>query len=594
MGKNAIKQDEVLKHRSKLEIIIRLANYMKPFKLTVLIITSLMIVVMAINLLNPYLLKVAIDKYIKANNINGLMKIGIIMIGLNFLSLIISKLRVSMMGKMTNRIVVNIRRELYSHIQKLSFSFFDDRPVGKILARVIGDVKSLEQFFSNSVKQFIPEVFRIIFVTIIMFSMNFKLALVSISILPLLFIGLFTIEVLSRKRWDLFRKKKSNLNAYTHENFSGIRVVQSFVAEEKAIKSYNNYVDQMTNSFIKAVKLQDLFWGMVQISWGIGMVIVYFYSVKMIDDKNLTIGTLVAFTWYISMFWRPIMNIANFYNTLVTSFSAADRIFEILEIKPDIKDYSTDKMKKINGNVEFKNVSFEYETGLPVLHNVSFKVKAGKTIALVGPTGAGKTTIINLLSRFYDATSGKILIDDIDIKTVELESFRTQMGIMLQDTFLFSETIKENIKYGKLNATDEEVIEVAKLVGIHDYIMNLEKGYNTNVNERGTRLSVGQRQLISLARALLADPKILILDEATSNIDTHTEKLVQEGIKKLLKNRTSFVIAHRLSTIRDADKIMYIDKGKIVEVGTHDELIEKRGYYYNLYISQFEFIAAGA
>ncbi|BBE31919.1 multidrug ABC transporter ATP-binding protein [Tepiditoga spiralis] len=593
MAKNAIKQDEFLKHRSKFEIIMRLANYMKPFKLSVFTITVFMIFVMAINLLNPYLLKVAIDKYIKANDIYGLLKIGMIMIGLNFFALIISKLRVTMMGKMTNRIVVNIRRELYSHIQKLSFSFFDDRPVGKILARVIGDVKSLEQFFSNSVKQFIPEILRIVFVTIIMFSMNFKLALVSISILPLLFIGLFTIEILSRKRWDLFRKKKSNLNAYTHENFSGIRVVQSFVAEEKAINSYNNFVDEMTNSFIKAVKLQDLFWGMVQLSWGLGMVIVYFYSVKMIDEKSITIGTLVAFTWYISMFWRPIMNIANFYNTLVTSFSAADRIFEILEIEPNIKDYSTNKMKKINGEVEFKNVSFEYETGIPVLHKVNFKVNAGEVIALVGPTGAGKTTIINLLSRFYDVTSGKILVDGVDIKTVELESFRSQMGIMLQDTFLFSESIKENIKYGKLNATDEEIIKVAKIVGIHDYIMSLEKGYDTNVNERGTRLSVGQRQLISLARALLADPKILILDEATSNIDTHTEKLVQEGIKKLLKNRTSFVIAHRLSTIRDADRIMYIDKGKIVESGTHDELIEKRGYYYNLYMSQFEFIAKG-
>jgi len=306
-------------------------------------------------------------------------------------------------------------------------------------------------------------------------------------------------------------------------------------------------------------------------------------------------GTLIAFTMYIGMFWRPIINISNFYNTLITNFSAAQRIFEIMSINPDI--YSIERAEKfpeIKGNVEFKNVSFSYDNKTKVLNNVSFKANKGQNIALVGPTGAGKTTIVNLISRFYDATEGNVLVDGKDIKKMDLESLRSQMGIMLQDTFLFSSTIKENIRYGKLDATDEEVIAAAKAVNAHDFVMKLENGYDTEVSERGSKLSVGQRQLISFARALLANPRILILDEATSNIDTYTEKLVQQGIEKLLSGRTSFVIAHRLSTIRDCDKIMVIDDGRIVESGTHDELISLKGSYYNLYTSQYKLMNEGA
>jgi ATP-binding cassette subfamily B protein len=295
------------------------------------------------------------------------------------------------------------------------------------------------------------------------------------------------------------------------------------------------------------------------------------------------------------MFWRPIMNISNFYNSLITNLSAAERIFDIMDVKPDIKEiHGAIKMPKIKGQVEFKNVTFGYDDGTTVLDNVSFKIHTGETIALVGPTGAGKTTIVNLISRFYDTNKGEVLIDGRDITDVDIESLRSQMGIMLQDTFLFSDTIMENIRYGKLDATDEEVIEAAKAVSAHEFIMSLEKGYETKVNERGSRLSVGQRQLISFARALLASPRILILDEATSNIDTFTERLVQKGIQKILSGRTSFVIAHRLSTIRDCDRIMVIDEGKIVESGTHDELMRTRGLYHNLYMSQYKFLNEGA
>jgi ATP-binding cassette subfamily B protein len=348
------------------------------------------------------------------------------------------------------------------------------------------------------------------------------------------------------------------------------------------------------NSFIKAVRLNDTFWPIVTISSGIGTILVFWYSISLLKSGEISIGMIVAFISYVTMFWRPIIDISNFYNTLITNFAAGERIFEILDIEPNITNLNDKKMPPIEGLVEFKNLTFSYDIGEPILKNINFKIKPGETVALVGPTGAGKTTIVNLISRFYDCNEGEVLIDGQNIKYVDLESLRCQMGIMLQDTFLFSTSIKENIKYGKLNATDEEVIAAAKAVNAHSFITKLKNGYDTEVNERGSRLSVGQRQLISFARALLADPRILILDEATSNIDTHTEKLVQEGIAKLLHGRTSFVIAHRLSTIRDADKIMVISDGTIKEVGTHDELIDMKGHYYDLYMSQYKFLNEGA
>lgn len=595
MAKNAIGQDEELKSKSKSEISKRLFAYLKPYKWQVLGVTILMLLVMAVSLLNPYLLKIAIDKYIKNKNINGLLIIGVLMILFNLLSMIASKKRIILMSGVTNKILVTIRNELYSHIQKLSFGFFDSRPVGKILARVMGDVNALQDLFTNSVTSFIPELLTLICVTVIMFTMNYKLALSAIIILPLLAFSLSTIEIVSRKRWQVYRKKRSNLNGFIHEDFSGVRTVQSFSSEEKKEKSFKAFIVELMDSFVKAVRLNDLFWPLVELSWGIGTVVVYYYGSKFVDYGEISVGTLVAFTGYVEMFWRPIMNITNFYNTLITNFAAAERIFEIMDINPEIVNINgAVKMPQIKGNVEFKDVTFGYEDGTVVLDNVSFRVKHGETVALVGPTGAGKTTIVNLISRFYDPDSGEILIDGRNIHDVDIESLRSQMGIMLQDTFLFSATIMENIRYGKLDATDEEVMEAAKAVNAHEFIMKLENGYDTEVNERGSRLSVGERQLISFARALLANPRILILDEATSNIDTNTERLVQIGLKKILKGRTSFVIAHRLSTIRDADRIMVVDNGKIIEAGTHGELMKYKGLYYDLYMSQYRFLNEGA
>lgn len=591
---NLIKKDEEVIRRSKSEITVKLLEYLKPYKFKSFIVILLMIFVMISSIVNPLLLKIAIDKYVVNKDVTGLILIGIILIVLNLLAWGLSKIRWNMITSITNNILVNIRHELYSHIQYLSFDFFDGRPVGKILSRVVSDVNSLKNLFSQSIQSLIPQLLNLLCVAIIMFFLNYKLALASVALLPVLGIAMFCIEIYSRRRWEIYRNKRSNLNGFTHEDFSGIKIVQGFAKEKGTENNFKSMVKELSNSFVRAVMLNDFFWPLVELSWGAGTLIVFAVGYKLVINNEIQIGTLIAFSMYVGMFWRPIMNLSSFYNTLITNFSAADRIFDILDMKPVIKNEENAKeIGKIQGVVEFKDVNFSYDENAKVLKDINFKVNKGEKIALVGATGAGKTTIVSLLSRFYDPTSGEVLVDGKNIKNVDLESLRSQMGIMLQDTFLFSTTIMENIRYGRLDATDEEVINAAKAVNAHEFILKLENGYNTEVNERGTRLSLGQRQLVSFARALLANPRILILDEATSNIDTETEKLVQEGIEKLLHGRTSFVVAHRLSTIRDCDKIMVINDGRIEEVGSHNELLNNKGSYYDLYMTQYKFLNEG-
>lgn len=595
MASNKMNRDEDVMRRSKSEITVKLMSYLKPYAFKSFIVILLMIFVMISGIVNPLLLQVAIDNYVVNKNAKGLLMIGVLLIVLNLGAWILSKVRWRMITSITNNILVNIRHELYSHIQYLSFDFFDNRPVGKILARVVGDVNALKNLFSQSIQSLIPQLLNLLCVSVIMFILNFKLALACVALLPLLGIAIFTIEIYSRRKWEIYRNKRSNLNGFTHEDFSGIKVVQGFAKEKRTEKNFKAMVKELSDSFIKAVMLNDFFWPLVELSWGAGSLVVFAIGYKLVINNEITIGKLIAFSMYVGMFWRPIMNLSSFYNALITNFSAADRIFDILDMKPIIKNSVNAKdIGKINGNVEFKNVSFSYDDNTEVLKDINFKVNKGEKIALVGATGAGKTTIVSLLSRFYDPTSGQVLVDGKNIKNVNLESLRSQMGIMLQDTFLFSTTIMENIRYGRLDATDEEVINAAKAVNAHEFIMKLENGYNTEVNERGSRLSLGQRQLVSFARALLANPRILILDEATSNIDTQTEKLVQEGIEKLLYGRTSFVVAHRLSTIRDCDRIMVINDGEIQEIGNHIELLNKKGSYYELYMAQYKFLSEGA
>ena len=587
----SIKDDENSKEIKSWVIIKRLLVYLKPYKTSVLLTILLMGLVIGIELLNPFFMKLVIDQYIATKDIRGLLVIGFLMVIMNLVAMFCTKQRITIMAGVTNRILLTIRQQLYTHIQKLSFSFFDSRPVGKILARIIGDVNSLNDLFTNSVTNLIPDLATITAVTIIMITMNLKLALVSLISLPFLVGFMAYIQIFSHKRWQIYRKKISNTNAFTHETFSGIRVVQSFTAEPRTNQTFIELLQDSLQAYIKAVQLNDFFWPSVELSWGIGTIAVFWYGVHMLNTGTITIGLLVAFTGYIGMFWHPVMEISNLYNTLVSNISGAERIFEILDIKPQILD-SPDAiiLPSIQGDVIFNDVYFGYEANQTVLNGINLHVKPGETIALVGPTGAGKTSIVNLISRFYETDRGKVLIDGYNVKNVVLESLRNQMGVVLQDTFLFSGSIKDNIRYGKLDASDDEIIAVAQAVHAHDFIMKLEQGYDTDVNERGSRLSFGQRQQIAFARALLANPRILILDEATAGIDTHTERLVQKGIEKLLKNRTSFVIAHRLSTIRYADRIIVIDHGLIKEIGSHDELLIRKGLYYELFTAQFKFL----
>ena len=590
MSVNTSRLDEEQKEVLKKETLIRLFKYLLVFKKQISVVLLIMAGTIAISMATPIMMEYAINVCVASGDVKGLLKLGALAVVMFLFFLAGTKIRMYIMSDVSNQVLLNIRDELYRHIQTLSFGFFDSRPTGKILARIIGDVNSLKDVLSDSVTQLIPDLITVVCVAVIMLIKNYRLAMAALLTLPILVVGMLVIETTAHKRWQIYRKKTSNLNAYVHEDLSGIRVIQSFAAERETRAVFYDLVKQHYQAFIDAVVVADGFGPVVEITWGLGGFLLYFIGIRIIGVGEVGIGTFLAFSTYIAMFWSPIRNLANFYNKLTTNISAAERIFDIIDTEAGIRDCEgAEELPDIEGTVDFEHVSFAYddEPERMILKDVNFHIRQGETIALVGPTGAGKTTIVNLLSRFYEATDGRVLIDGCDIRKVTLKSLRSQMGIMTQDNFLFSGTIKYNIKYGRLDATDEEMIEAAKAVNAHDFIMKLEHGYDTEISERGARLSIGQRQLLAFARTMLSKPGILILDEATSSIDTHTELLVQKGIEALLKGRTSFVIAHRLSTIRKADRIFVIDQGNIMEAGSHEELMEKRGAYYQLYQSQF-------
>lgn len=592
MAVNSYREDEHMENSDKKKIIIRLFSYLKNYKKSVIGVLLCMAVTVAIQLVNPLLIEEAIDHHIAVGDYRGLMEIGIFAVALNILFLIMVKVRMYVMSKISNDVLMVIRQELYEHIQTLSFSFFDSRPTGKILARIIGDVNSLKEVLTNAVTTLIPDFVTVVGVVVIMAVKDLPLTLAALCTIPVMIAAVFFIQTTAHKRWQVFRKKSSNLNAFVHEDIAGMSVVQSFSAEDETGKSFRELAGEHRASFISACARADMFGPAVDFCWGIGTMMLYLVGVKYMGAPRVSVGLLVAFGTYINMFWNPIMNLSNFYNQVITNLSAAERIFDILDTNPDICDRKdVVELPDIKGTVEFKNVSFTYDKGTPaetkVLSNVNFTIRPGETIALVGPTGAGKTTIVNLISRFYDIEEGTILIDGYDLTKVSIESLRRQMGVMTQDNFIFHGTIRENILYGKMDATEEEMIAAAKAVNAHDFIMKMENGYDTILKERGAGLSIGQRQLIAFARTMISDPKILILDEATSSIDTHTELLVQKGIEALLARRTSFVIAHRLSTIQNADRIFVINNGGIEEQGTPQQLLEQKGKYYDLYMAQF-------
>lgn len=593
MAINSYKEDEQLNSIGKKETLKRLFSYMLQYRLQVAGVMACMLLTVAISLVNPLIIEEAIDVSIANQDMQGLAKLAVITVCINAIFIVMVKVRMYVMAKISNQILLDIRQELYEHIQTLSFSFFDSRPTGKILARIIGDVNSLKNVLVNAVTTLIPDFVTICGVVVIMVVKDWRLALASLSSIPLMAAAIWFIQKYTHESWQVFRKKGSNLNAYVHEGIAGMQVIQGYHAQQETQGIFAGLVKDHEQAFVRCARVADLFGASIDFCWGIGAMILYWVGIQMIGGDYVSIGMLVAFGTYINMFWNPVMNLSNFYNQVVTNLTAAERIFEILDTEPDIFDgANVEELPELEGKVEFDNVSFTYDEGTPaetkVLEEVSFQVRPGETIALVGPTGAGKTTVVNLISRFYDIQKGRILIDGYDIQKVSMESLRRQMGVMTQENFIFQGTVKDNIRYGNMDASDSEIVAAAKAVNAHEFILKMEHGYDTMLKERGAGLSIGQRQLLAFARTMVSMPKILILDEATSSIDTHTELLVQKGIEALLKGRTSFVIAHRLSTIKDADVILVMKDGDIIEQGNHQGLLAKGGFYAELYNSQFE------
>lgn len=587
MARNRYDVDEVLETPFDFAHLKRSFVYIKKYKGKM--ITALMLSVFAAisGLLGPLITQYALDNTIPQKNMGQLVLLTLAFVGTIAVSITFSTIRSRIMTVVGQDIIFDIRTDLFKHLQELPFEYYDNRPHGKILIRVVNYVNSVSDMLSNGVINVILECLNMLFIMIFMFFVNVKLSLVVLSGLPIFAVIMMMIKKRQRKAWQDVSNKSSNLNAYLQENITGARVTQIFTREEENAQIFDRLSEKYRKSWINAVKYSNLVWPATDNVSTLVRAAIFVVGLLVLTPAAVSLGTIVAMTSYASSFWQPIMNLSNIFNNFINNIAYLERIFETLDEPATIADKpNAQDIGDITGEVKFDDVTFSYEQGKTVLEHISFDVKPGESVALVGPTGAGKSTVVSLLSRFYDLDSGKITIDGKDISQATLHSLRSQMGIMLQDSFIFSGTIYDNIRYGRLDATEEEIREAAKIVCADEFISEMKDGYMTEVNERGSKLSGGQKQLISFARTLLSDPKILVLDEATSSIDARTEKLLQQGLQRLLVGRTSFIIAHRLSTIKNCDKIMYIDNKGIAECGTHDQLIAKKGEYYKLYTAQ--------
>ena len=593
MARNKYDVDEILEDKFDVNQLKRLAGYIGPYKKQMAAVLFLMLSASALGMLIPRFFMAVMDECIPQKDMRAICVYAGLTMLIALYTCISLRIKITLMTRVGQSIIHSIRYDIFVHLQELPFSYYDERPHGKIQVRVVNYVNSLSDLLSNGIINTVTDLCNLFFIMFFMLSINVRLTLVCLCGLPMLSAVVIFLKRRQRRAWQIQSNKQSNLNAYIAESINGIRVTQSFVREEENSGIFNRLSGGYREAWMRAVKFNFVMFPSVDIISAITTSFIYVLGIAWMSqaDSGITVGVLIAFTAYIGRFWQPINTLASFYNSVLTAISYLERIFETIDEPVLVKDKpGAYEMPQINGKVEFKDVTFSYEDGIEILKKINFTVNKGQTAAIVGPTGAGKTTIVNLLSRFYNVDSGEVLIDGINIEDVTIRSLRKQMGVMMQDSFIFSGTIMDNIRYGNDEVSDEAVIQAAKTVCAHDFIMEMEDGYYTQVNERGSRLSAGQRQLISFARALLSDPRILILDEATSSIDTETEILLQQGLSRLLEGRTSFIIAHRLSTIKNADFIMYVDHGGIREIGSHEELLERKGYYYQLYMSQYDFL----
>jgi ATP-binding cassette, subfamily B, multidrug efflux pump len=571
----------------------RLLSYVLPYKKQVAAAFTATLIGTAARLTNPQLTRAVIDKAIAPGNASILPWIGLGILSLWLINFMSARARVARTSFVGQSAIQDLRSDLYRHVMGLSFRFFDTRSAGSVFVRIQNDVNSLQEIFTNAIISVILDALTLIGVMVIMFSMNWKLALIGLVTGPLLVLISTKLRAKVRSAWQLVSVRSSRMNSHLNEAISGMRVTQAYGQQKENAGFFSWVSGQHRDSWYRGTTLNGVFGPMVDMTGTLGVCLLYYLGARLVGVGEVSVGTIVAFGTYMNQFWDPINRMSQMYTQFLVAMASSERVFEFLDTPstvPDKPDAVT--LGKIEGRVTLENVVFAYEPDRPALRSISIDVAPGQKVALVGHTGSGKSTVINLLCRFYDVNEGRLLVDGTDVRDIAVRSLRRQVGIVLQETFIFAGTVKENIRMGRPDATDEEVVEAAKAARAHDFIIRMAQGYQTEVQERGARLSMGQRQLIAFARALLADPRILILDEATANIDTETEREIQKAADRLLLGRTAFVIAHRLSTIRSADKIVVLDHGEVVEQGTHEQLMARGGYYHDLVTAQYRELGA--